>query len=108
MLTLEEIRALPEPQPLEGGVYFLWLAGELVYVGRSRNVLWRLEIIRSNTRYAKVAFYSMPMPFDRVTLLKLDLAPEVFHYVAKDYEHAYIATLMPEYNADYMAAGNWS
>lgn len=93
---------------MEGGVYFLWRAGALVYVGRSRNVLWRLEIIRSNTRYARVAFYSMPMPFDRVTILKFDLPSEVFHYVVKDHEHAYIATHMPEYNADYFAAGNWS
>lgn len=103
------MRALPEPRPREGGVYFLWLAGELVYVGRSQNVLWRVEIFRSNARYSAVSFYSaMPrIIWDRITLQKFELPTfEAFHYTTMDYEHAYIATYQPHCNADYEAAGN--
>lgn len=109
LLSLEQLRALPEPRPKEGGVYFLWRGDELVYVGRSQNVLWRVEIFRSNARYSRVSYYSaMPrMIFDRITLQKFELPSfEAFHYTTMDYEHAYIATYLPPYNADYQAAGN--
>lgn len=102
------MRALPEPRPLEGGVYFLWLADELVYVGRSRNILWRVEIFRSTTRYARVHFYSMPpMPFDRITFVAFEAdTKERFHLLANEYERAYIATYLPAYNSDCNDAGN--
>lgn len=108
VLSLEQMRALPEPRPQEGGVYFLWLADELRYVGRSRNILFRVEIFRSYTRYGRVTYYEMPpMPFDRITFIALEAeTKERFHFMAKDYERAYIATYLPAYNSDCNDAGN--
>lgn len=110
ILSLEELRALPDPQPKEGGVYFLWRENALVYVGRARSVLWRSEFFLSQARYSRVRYYQQAIQFDRITLLKFDddLSKEAFHFATKDYEHAYIAQYLPEYNSDYKAAGNWS
>lgn len=87
----------------------MWQADELVYVGRSQNVLWRIEILRSNARYARVSFYSaMPrLIFDRLTLQRFELPSyESFHYTTMDYEHAYVAAYLPKYNSDFESAGN--
>lgn len=55
-MTLEDIRALPEPSAAPG-VYFLWCAADLVYIGRSNCATRRIK----QHRWAK------RMQFDTVT-----------------------------------------
>jgi len=80
-----------------------------VYIGRTTNVNWRLEFIRSKARYAAVSYYQLAIRFDRATYLAFEFqTKEAFHVATKDYEHAYIATYLPEYNSDYQSIGNFS
>jgi hypothetical protein len=44
LLTMEQIKALPsEAREFDAAVYFLWLDGELQYIGKTRNMTDRIN-----------------------------------------------------------------
>lgn len=98
VLPLEQIRELPEAGPYDGGIYFLWLKGELVYIGKSRQVQERITQLKQDARYARLVDAPRPRPFDRYTCLVVDEPMEKLAPILKDLERAYIATHEPRYN----------
>lgn len=71
MLTLEQLRGLPEPQPFDGGVYFLWQGDELVYIGGASNILARSYYQANVNRFAGQHWSpaAVPIKHDRITAL---------------------------------------
>lgn len=69
--TLEEARALPEEVESGSGVYFLWRAGELLYIGSGvKNVMDRVAEQVRHKRFGKLnGNRHRSIPFDRYTVL---------------------------------------
>lgn len=98
VLPLEQLRELPEAGPYDGGIYFLWLKNELVYIGKSRQVQERIAQLKRDAVYARLVDMPRPRPFDRHTCLIVDAPMEKLTVILKDLERAYIATHEPRYN----------
>jgi hypothetical protein len=103
LLTLEELRALPEAHGFDGGIYFLWADDFLQYVGMSSHVRQRMVYhawaingapIRKNKCY--------PVRHDRHTCLVLETGrikePEALDRF-RSLEAEYIKEYMPPYNS---------
>jgi hypothetical protein len=98
ILPLDAIRGLPKPGEFTGGIYFLWLAGELQYIGKSRDLGNRLNVHE----------YHRTIPFDDHTALVIDQGRIVNDQLGsqlKRLERAYIAHYEPPYNDLYGNVG---
>jgi len=104
ILTLEELRVLPECQDYDCGIYFLWGGPELLYIGKSRNVPDRIQRLTQAKRCSP--FYQAShkaVPFDRHTVLVLANSPirdEKMELPLQLHERAYIDAYRPPYNFD--------
>lgn len=102
VLSLEEIRALPEAVEFDAGIYFLWNGAELQYIGKSLQVLTRIGHHGFATRYGyPQSTYNNHVPSDRHTCLVLASGRYREPGIEKqlyEYEHAYIAHFMPPFN----------
>lgn len=103
LLSLDELRALPEAQEYDGGVYFLWQDDQLQYVGKSSHVLERLAKQGYVNKYAPFqnGKSQIAIPFDRHTCIVLETGfvkqpgtPQML----RDYERLYIGTYETPYN----------
>jgi len=102
VLTLDELRALPEAEEYDGGVYFLWRANDLQYIGRSSHILdrltWQSTVNRMDTLMTS---RHVAIPFDRHTCIVLErgyLKQPRTELLMKDYERLYIGTYPTPYN----------
>lgn len=108
ILPLEELRKLPEAVQFDSGIYFLWSGDDLLYIGRSRNILDRQQRLTQARRGG--ALYQSThkaVPFDRYTALVLSKGMEVepgLDTKLRLHERAYINAYQPPYNID-MASG---
>lgn len=103
--SLLELSELPEPEEFDAGIYFLWRGGELLYIGKSRNILGRLTyqtLVNKNHM-----FHSSPtdkvIPFDRVTCKVLECGQircPCLDGNLEAYERAYISFYRPPFNMD--------
>lgn len=103
VLSLDELRELPEAEEYDGGVYFLWLNDELQYIGKSYHVLERLGYQQSVNRYAPFqnGVSQIAIPFDRHTCIVLEKGfvkqPRTAGLL-QDYERLYIGTYETPFN----------
>lgn len=100
ILPLEALRALPKCGELTGGIYFLWLEGDLKYIGKSRDLDNRLSFHERNPT----------IPFDEHTALVIDRGQLIEDPIGlsaqlKRLERAYIAHYEPPYNHLYANVG---
>lgn len=102
---LEELRALPEAEEYQAGIYFLWDGDELLYIGRSRNLPDRIQRLTQTRRcsplYENAAHKAVP--FDRHTALVLAEGMYVepgLDGLLQTHERAYINHYLPPYNID--------
>lgn len=102
LLSIEDLRKLPQCGRSDAGVYFLWEGDELVYVGLSKNIHNRLVRHRH-------------IHFTKHTCLVIECEPEMVKYVrliTGPIEDAYIARYSPRHNvmgtAAWNAARKWS
>lgn len=104
LLSLEELRCLPEAEEFDGGIYFLWLNEELVYIGKSKDISDRIvRQVQFNRHQGLLAGKSAHIPFDRHTALVLERGPIREHAgrmdgLLQNYERAYIAHYEPRCN----------
>jgi hypothetical protein len=104
ILPLEELRKLPEPQPFDAGIYFLWDGDELAYVGKSTHIMERADRQHRIHRYASDLTYwdrHDRLPHDRLTALVLEtgrVRSPLLRFKLQDYERAYIAHYEPKLN----------
>jgi excinuclease UvrABC nuclease subunit len=87
-----------KPGPYDAGIYFLWRKGDLVYVGKSRQVQERIAQLSRDATYARLVDTPRPRPFDCYTCLVVDEPMEKLGPILKDLERAYIAHHGPLYN----------
>jgi hypothetical protein len=104
ILPLADLAKLPEAEEFDSGVYFLWQGSQLVYVGKSRNILDRrqrmTQVNRCHPLYT--ASYTA-VPHDRYTALVLEkgqFAEPGLDAKLRAYERAYINAYQPLYNVD--------
>jgi hypothetical protein len=103
LLSLDELRALPEAQEYDGGVYFLWQNDQLQYIGKSSHVLERLAKQGYVNKYApfQQGKSQIPIPFDRHTCIVLEqgfVKQPGTPALLRDYERLYIGTYPTPYN----------
>lgn len=104
ILPLEELRKLPEAEQYDSGIYFLWGGDELLYIGKSRTILDRIQRL-TQARRAGVLYAASHknVPFDRYTALVLETgmfaSPELDAKL-RLHERAYINAYQPPYNID--------
>lgn len=98
VLSIDELRGLPEAQPFQGGIYFLWQALRLIYVGKSHHVLERLNRLVRDRTYDRLQQNQRGIPFDSYTCLAIDGEGPVLRVRLQDLERVYIATYEPEWN----------
>jgi hypothetical protein len=85
LLSLDELRELPDASDGYAGVYFLWLGSDLQYIGQSRHIANRLNQHEWNRLYGAMRGRSVPqINFDRATMIQLDDRP----YMESDEERA--------------------
>lgn len=103
LLSMDELRGLPEAEEYDAGVYFLWQDDELQYIGRSHHILERLTHQKTVNRYApfqngRAQIY---IPFDRHTCIVLEkgfVRQPRTPAILRDYERLYIGTYPTPYN----------
>lgn len=97
-LSIPELRRLPPCGEYCGGVYFLWFADDLVYIGKSKHIYNRIS---DHERRGEIAF-------DRHTCIILDAGrvhrPDI-DLILQDHERAYIARYPTPYNSRYFTPG---
>src|SRR6185312_428970 len=74
LLSISALRELPEAEEFDGGVYFLWLADQLQYIGKATHILERLNYQHMVNRYHKFqqSRSAVHIPHDRHTALVLE------------------------------------
>lgn len=104
ILTIEELRALPPAEQYDSGIYFLWNGPDLMYIGRSRNILDRQQRLTQAKRGSALYQAShKAVPHDRHTALVLEkgmFAESGLDTKLRLYERAYINAYLPPYNID--------
>lgn len=102
ILSIAELRIQPEAGDWDSGIYFLWNADELQYIGKSKQICMRIASHQWANIYGKTRSRIPNMiPFDRHTCVALSsdqvycegLAPYL-----QAYERAYIANYKTPYN----------
>jgi len=104
ILPLEQLRALPESEQFDSGIYFLWGGPELLYIGKSRNIPDRIQRL-TQARRGSPLYQSThkAVPFDRHTALVLEkgmIAEPGLDAKLRLHERAYINAYLPPYNID--------
>jgi hypothetical protein len=105
IMSLAELRTLPEPQEFDSGVYFLWEGEQLQYIGKSRDILGRSyyqTLVNRNFEY-HVSTTAKRIPFDRITCWVIERGPIACPCLAGNleaYERAYLAHYETPYNFD--------
>lgn len=107
VLPLDELRTLPGPQEFDSGVYFLWAGDELMYIGKSRELLGRhvyqMQVNRNHPfNQSTTAKY---IPHDRMTCLVIEsgmICQPGLDGRLLNLERVYIATYEPPYNLGYI------
>lgn len=98
VLPLRELRALPEPTHSECGLYFLWNSdAELIYVGQSEDVKYRVSQHRMNLEYLaagrpEMVYGRVVFVFERVTWMPVEWPMHLA------YEAVYIRYYLPRGN----------
>jgi len=105
IMSLEQLRALPEPQEMESGIYFLWLGETLQYIGKSRDILGRqcYQQLVNRTGVFHTSTTAKQIPYDRITAKVLERGFEVCPCLdgnLQAYERAYLAHYDTPYNFD--------
>ena len=104
ILPLEDLAKLPEAEQFDSGIYFLWNGDKLVYIGKSRNLLDRLQRLQQAQRCSPLYQAShKAVPHDRHTALVLEkgqFAEPCLDEKLRLYERAYINAYEPPYNFD--------
>lgn len=106
VLTLDELRRLPQAKPGQAGVYFLWHEDELQYVGQSIDVSARLNAHHLNRRYGTGGIRNRAanaIQHNSHTCLVLALDRPTAHLIKpklREYESLYIATYVPPKNVE--------
>lgn len=103
VLSLDELRALPEADEYDAGVYFLWLGDELQYIGKSSHILERLAKQGYVNKYAPFqnGKSQVAIPHDRHTCLVLEkgfVRSERTRGQMQELERLYIGTYPTPYN----------
>jgi hypothetical protein len=102
VLSLEQLRALPEAEEYDSGVYFLWLNEELQYIGKSVHIQERLTRQIMENRTAPLATSrQVNIPFDRHTCIVLEkgfIKQPATAGLLQNYERLYIGTYPTPYN----------
>ncbi len=98
VLSLEELRTLPEAKPFEGGLYFLWRGDELLWIGKTNHILERINRQVRNRVYDKFQVGQRGIPFDRYTCLVIDAEPSRLPALMQDMERAYLMHYDTPYN----------
>lgn len=98
VLTLDQMRALPEAKPFEAGLYFLWQGDELLWIGKTNHILERINRQARNQKYDRFQVGARGIPFDRYTCLVLEAEANRLPALMQDVERAYLATYEPPYN----------
>lgn len=103
ILSLDDLRKLPEAEEYDAGVYFLWHGDQLQYIGKSSHVLNRLVYQQQVNRYApfQQSRSAVMIPHDRHTCLVLDKSRYRDPHVdakLQDVERLYIGTYETPYN----------
>lgn len=104
ILPLEQLRALPEADEFDSGIYFLWRGDELLYIGKSRTITDRIQRL-TQARRGSPLYRSThkAVPFDRHTALVLEkgqFAEPGLDTKLQLHERAYINAYRPPYNID--------
>lgn len=103
VLSLDEMRTLPEAEEFDAGVYFLWLADQLQYIGQSSHILERLAKQSYVNKYAPFqnGKSQIEIPHDRHTCIVLEKgvirSPQTKGKM-QDVERLYIGTYPTPYN----------
>jgi hypothetical protein len=104
ILPLGDLAKLPEAEQFDSGIYFLWGADELLYIGKSRNIPDRLLRLTQARRGSPLYQAShKAVPFDRHTALVLEkgqFAEPGLDAKLRLHERAYINAYEPPYNVD--------
>jgi hypothetical protein len=102
ILTLEEMRALPEAEEYDAGVYFLWLENELQYIGKSHHIQERLGWqVMVNRLVPLLTGRQVKIPFDRHTCIVLEkgwIKQPRTAGLLQDHERLYIGTYPTPFN----------
>lgn len=100
VLSLDELRRLPDAAgPFDAGLYFLWRGEELLWIGKSEQILSRIARRDAQRRFDGVWLSERKgIPFDRYTCLVLQEEGPRLKALLQDYERAYIAVHDPPYN----------
>lgn len=112
ILPIQELANLPGPEEYDAGIYFLWLDGGLIYIGRSTHLCERLYFFRTaarrNPRFDVGTAQQKVVSFDKMTCLVLQTGfetPPWLRPVLQRYERAYIAHYLPAMNEDFQPEG---
>lgn len=112
ILPLEKLAELPGPEEYEGGIYFLWQGGTLLYIGRSTNLCERFYFFKTaakrNPQFDISVALQKIVHFDKMTCLVLQTGIEIEPWLRpmlQRYERAYIAHYLPGMNEDFQAEG---
>jgi hypothetical protein len=104
ILPLDELKALPEAEEYDAGIYFLWLNDELRYIGKSSNIAGRLALQDYANKFHKLRNCKSPkpIPYDRHTCIVFEhgmIRGEEIAEKLRDHERAYIAHYTPPMNS---------
>lgn len=104
ILPLDELAKLPEAEEFDAGIYFLWNGSQLMYIGKSRNILDRQQRLGQALRCSPLYQAShKAVPHDRHTALVIEkgqFAQPGLDAKLRLYERAYINAYQPPYNID--------
>lgn len=91
LLPLDQLRAMGDTAGAAPGIYFLWRGPQLLYIGASKNVAWRIGW-HALKREGMQNPTGSEMPFDRATSFAMAMVPA--RVLERDYIHVYL----PPYN----------
>lgn len=104
IFPLDVIRILPACDDFDAGVYFLWKDHELQYIGKSRQICYRLQLQEQANVYGHTRKHAMKMiPFDYHTCIVVESGRirgdmEALERKLQRLERAYIAHYQPPFN----------
>jgi hypothetical protein len=104
IFPIDVLRILPACDDFDAGVYFLWKDDELQYIGKSRQICYRLQLQEQANAYGKWRTHHMKtIPFDRHTCIVVESGRIIgdIHALERKLqrlERAYIAHFQPPFN----------
>jgi hypothetical protein len=91
IFPIELLRMLPACDDYDGGVYFLWKGDELLYIGKSKQICYRLQLHDAARK----------IPYEYHTCIAVNrgrMIPDRFDLVLDPIEQAYIRHYRPPFN----------